>query len=75
MEAKTDFKLYYHRCDIVAGKKLTFYTKNKNGHKDGEYVGWYDYKRNTVRLYPAPGSRIYGKLPAHEIAAYQLRKE
>ncbi len=67
--------IYYHRQEnIVPNKPFRVMSKDKDGKPTGEYTGYYYAERGIVKLYPAKGSWIYGKLKVHEISVYILRR-
>lgn len=64
---------YYSNFSPVAGKPCKIVEKDKDGITRGEYIGYWDPKRGVIRLYPAKGSWMYGRLDKKVINERVLR--
>lgn len=73
MEVYRSDEHYYVKSKFVPGKKNTVYAKDDNGTPTGEYTGYWNPKTDTVTLYPAKGSWIYGRLVKHKISVRLIK--
>ena len=67
--------VYYLKSPLSPGRPSRIITRKQDGIPCSEFRGYYRPDSDTVVLYPAPGSSIYGYLPKHEISIYLLIKD
>lgn len=65
---------YYVKGDVIPGKKLKIFAKDKLGAVVGEYDGYYKPERDLFVLYPAKRSHIYGRLGKLEVSIHRVRR-
>ena len=59
---------YYVMQQPILGKPFKVLTRKRAGIPTGEYIGFYNPKRDIITLYPTKGAWRYGGLKRHEIS-------
>lgn len=66
-------RYYYSHSFPSTERKIFIWTVDENGRRTGEYYGYYRDRTQTIILYPAKGSAMFGPLQKHEISDRLLR--
>lgn len=66
---------YLLKDPLIPNKHARVKTTDAEGKPTGEYRAYYRPEHESVVLYPAPGSWIYGRLRKHEVSIRLLTKD